>query len=52
MYKISGKWSGTTIATSSAEPKKESIMFDGVRHPGHTKIVLDEIQQEEFESRR
>jgi hypothetical protein len=46
-----GKWSGISLAESKSTAK-QSVLFDGAKTKGHTKIVKEEQEQEEFESRR
>ncbi|KAJ3304856.1 hypothetical protein HDV03_002238 [Kappamyces sp. JEL0829] len=51
LYKISGKWAGTTIALCKKDGK-ESVVFDGPRDSPKERIVLPLEEQEEFESKR
>lgn len=52
MFKIVGKWSGVTTCERK-DSRRPSVLFDGApRTIPPEKIVADEEEQEEFESRR
>jgi hypothetical protein len=51
LYNLSGKWSQTIYIQKNTRGEQQEVFFDAESSTKHTKKVLPESRQEEYESR-